>query len=155
MKKLLFIYHHERAQVFILLFLSFLFLASTISFAYAQPSNTELRKSNSPNEQSQQQVKSKDSLKTSKRDLVESKIIELKLRLESSPNDQRLLAALAKLYIKVGDYPNALTYLKASLNLNDQNEDLEKLQNELRKVQKELQEYKINEVGKQQQQFIQ
>ena len=39
--------------------------------------------------------------------------------------------------------------------LNDQNEDLEKLRNELRKVQKELQEYKINEVGKQQQQFIQ
>ena len=39
--------------------------------------------------------------------------------------------------------------------LNDQNEDLEKIQNELRKVQKELQEYKINEVGKQQQQFIQ
>jgi len=33
--------------------------------------------------------------------------------------------------------------------------DLEKLQNELRKVQKELQEYKINDVGKQQQQFIQ
>jgi beta-galactosidase len=39
--------------------------------------------------------------------------------------------------------------------LIDQNEDLEKLRNELRKVQKELQEYKINEVGKQQQQFIQ
>jgi len=39
--------------------------------------------------------------------------------------------------------------------LNDQNEDLEKLRNELRKVQKELQEYKIKEVGKQQQQFIQ
>ena len=39
--------------------------------------------------------------------------------------------------------------------LVDQNEDLEKLRNELRKVQKELQEYKINEVGKQQQQFIQ
>ena len=39
--------------------------------------------------------------------------------------------------------------------LNDQNEDLEKIRNELRKVQKELQEYKINEVGKQQQQFIQ
>jgi beta-galactosidase len=39
--------------------------------------------------------------------------------------------------------------------LIDQNEDLEKLRNELRKVQKELQEHKINEVGKQQQQFIQ
>ena len=39
--------------------------------------------------------------------------------------------------------------------LVDQNEDLEKLRNELRKVQKELQEYKINEVGEQQQQFIQ
>jgi hypothetical protein len=50
--------------------------------------------------------------------------------------------------------PNKDTAAKTSL-LNDQNENLEKLQNELRKVQKELQEYKINEVGKQQQQFIQ
>ena len=49
---------------------------------------------------------------------------------------------------------NKNTAAKTSL-LNDQNEDLEKLQNELRKVQKELQEYKINDVGKQQQQFIQ
>ena len=52
------------------------------------------------------------------------------------------------------ELPNKDTAAKTSL-LNDQNEDLEKLQNELRKVQKELQEYKINEVGKQQQQFIQ
>ena len=52
------------------------------------------------------------------------------------------------------ELPNKNTAAKTSL-LNDQNEDLEKLQNELRKVQKELQEYKINDVGKQQQQFIQ
>ena len=52
------------------------------------------------------------------------------------------------------ELPNKDTAAKTSL-LNDQNENLEKLQNELRKVQKELQEYKINEVGKQQQQFIQ
>ena len=52
------------------------------------------------------------------------------------------------------ELPNKDTAAKTSL-LNDQNEDLEKLQNELRKVQKELQDYKINEVGKQQQQFIQ
>ena len=43
------------------------------------------------------------------------------------------------------------TSLIGSLN----EEDLEKLRNELRKVEKELQEYKINEVGKQQQQFVQ
>ena len=52
------------------------------------------------------------------------------------------------------ELPNKDAAAKTSL-LNDQNEDLEKLQNELRKVQKELQEYKINEVGKQQQQFTQ
>ena len=52
------------------------------------------------------------------------------------------------------ELPNKDTAAKTS-HLNDQNEDLEKLQNELRKVQKEVQEYKINDVGKQQQQFIQ
>jgi len=52
------------------------------------------------------------------------------------------------------ELPNKDTAAKTQ-HLNDQNEDLEKLRNELRKVEKELQEYKINEVGKQQQQFVQ
>ena len=52
------------------------------------------------------------------------------------------------------ELPNKDTAAKTPL-LNDQNEDLEKLRNQLRKLQKELQEYKIKEVGEQQQQFIQ
>ena len=106
--------------------LSFSFLANSLSPTYAQPSNDQSLESNKQFEQTKEQVKSQTqpSPKINKRALVESKIIEIKLRLESSPNDQKLLATLAKLYIKLGDYPNALTHLKTNLELNDQNEDI-------------------------------
>jgi tetratricopeptide (TPR) repeat protein len=50
--------------------------------------------------------------KRSKRELIESKVIELKLALEKSPTQQSLLIKLSQSLLKLGRYPEALTHLR-------------------------------------------
>ncbi len=102
-----------------------LFAYHSIGEAQAQPISSQSQAAGKQQDSASKPSSAKpSSAKPSPRALVEAQIIELKLALESSPNDLELLNTLAKLYIKLGDYPNALTHLKTSFGLNEKNEDI-------------------------------
>ena len=97
-------------------------LLSFISLCYAQPSN--LNNVRSKPKVAKNATKQSPKKGKTKRELVESKILELKLALESTPNDLKALLSLSKLYIKLADYTSALTHLKLSIDLDPKNEDI-------------------------------
>ena len=99
-----------------------IFLLGFSSLSYAQPSDLN---SSIPQAKAKKSKLKQDQKKAiSKRDLIESKIVELKLTLENTPNNLKTLLSLSKLYIKIGDYPSALTHLKISLSLAPKSEDI-------------------------------
>lgn len=54
----------------------------------------------------------------SKRLLVESKVIELRLQLEKTPSDQKLLQSLSRYLLRLGQYQEALTHLRTLVELS-------------------------------------